>query len=425
MTDTTSQSEIDRKPIIKNLMIAGSGTGLAQLCMLFLAFILARFLSPNGYGLYAASYAICTLTSFLFNWGLDTWLLRQASIVSKAKDIVGIVITIKILFGVIWALLIVLFIPFFQPSTYFRSILFVCVIDVLCDGLFTAQISYLNSQKCYSSASICMNISRGGRLIFAIILIIIGVRNPIAFVISRAIATIVGLIVITIYAKPHGRFHVDQAIVNVFKDSIPYGFSDLLSAIYLQADVSILALVSGSSKAVGIYSPASGLINALFIIPNAGFYVFLPTVSQLIARNSAHIKSFINNIFVGFSLLGFILTLSVSCFGYTIILKLLGPAYQESGHLLVRLSPLLFMKSIEFGCTSVIVACGFQRYRLGPQIISAVINIILNILLIPNNGVWAVANNYLISEVVLFVGYLLIVWFWWKSYKPIRPIMSS
>jgi O-antigen/teichoic acid export membrane protein len=423
--DRSFISKFFKKPILRSLAVAGSGIGTAQLFMLISAFLLARFLSPAGFGLYTASYAICTLTAFLFNWGLDTWLLRQASIDNKPKFLVGTVISIKFSCGIIWAALIVIFLPMVQPATYLRPILFLCCIDVLCDGLFTVQIALLNAQKLFSPASIFMNLSRGGRLLFAIILILLGARDPDLFIIARLIATGIGLICLTIYTKPVIHPRLDRYTLQVFQDSIPFGFSDLLSAIYLQADVSILAIISGNRMAVGTYSPASGLINALFILPNAAFYVFLPTITQLINQGSLRFTSFILKMFGGYTGLGMLLTLGICFLGEPAIVFILGNAYQETGLLLVRLSPLLFMKSIEFGCTSLLVACGLQKSRLVPQILSATLNIILNVIYIPQYGVWAVANNYLISEVVLFLGYLWIALSWVHSYHPSRnqPIL--
>jgi O-antigen/teichoic acid export membrane protein len=405
-----------KKPILKSLAISGTGSGTAQLFMLISAFLLARFMSPDNFGLYTASYAICTLTAFFFNWGLDTWLLRQASIDSHPYDLIGTVMVIKGVFGICWAGLIIAFLPMIQPSTYIRPVLLLCSTDVLCDGLFTAQISFLNSQKRFPSASYFMNFSRGGRLLFAIIFILLGFRNPVYFVIARFSATLIGLVSLSINIKPRINLKIDANTIQIFRDSIPFGLSDLLSAIYLQADVSILALISGDRKAVGTYSPASGLINALFILPNAAYYVFLPNIAQLLSQGSSRFKSFTAKMFLGFIGLGAFLTIMVWWLGEPVIVLILGQAYQVTGRLIVRLSPLLFMKSIEFGCTSLMVACGLQKNRLMPQILSAVVNIILNVLLIPLYGVWAVANNYLISEVVLFLGYLWVASAWLKSY---------
>ncbi len=403
-------------PILKSLFISASGTGMAQLFMLVNQFLIARYLAPEGFGLYTASYAICTLTSFLFNWGLDTWLLRQASLEERPKEIAGGVIAIKLLFGVVWAALLIFLLPFIQPQTYLRPLIAVCVVDILCDGLFTAQIAFLNSQNRFSHATTFLNLSRGGRLLFAVLLLLFGARNPLFFAGARFSATLIGLFVLTLWARPVIHVRAFGNITRVFFSSIPYGISDLLTTIYLQADVSILAVITGSSKAVGIYSPASGLVNALFIIPNAAFYVFLPNLVRRLQNNTVKGTHFIEKMMIGFVALGIGMWVATRWLGQPVMVLVLGKAYAESGQLLALLSPLLFMKSVEFGCTSVIIATGLQKYRLFPQSISALMNIVLNVIFIPLYGVRSVANNYLISEVILFFGYLAIAIYWMIGY---------
>ena len=84
-----------KRPILKNLAISSVGAGIAQLFMLINAVFIARFLSPEGFGLYTASYAICSVTAFFFNLGLDTWLLREASISNQPINLVGTALKIK------------------------------------------------------------------------------------------------------------------------------------------------------------------------------------------------------------------------------------------------------------------------------------------------------------------------------------------
>ncbi len=413
------------KPILKNLAISGLGSGFAQFCMLVNALLLARILSPEGFGLYTASYAICSVTAFIFNLGLDTWLLRQSSASGRSNSIVGTVLSIKAGFGIVWGILLFTLLPLIQSQTYIRYILAISIADTLSDGFFTSQISFLNSQHRFQASSFFLSFSRGGRLLLAIILVVMGFSNPQEYMLARWAATLISLIGITIYSKPKFIWNVFQSIIPVFKESIPYWFSDFLSAVYLSADVSLLAIISGDRKAVGTYSPASGIINALFILPSAAYFVFLPNYVRLKERLPLQISLFTRKMFLGFTGLGVVLWVVMGAFSKPILLLILGPAYNVAGDLLVRLSPLLFMKSIEFGCVVLLVANGWQKFRLGPQIASAATNVILNIIFIPYYGVWAVTNIYIISEVILFIGYLWYALKWLRLDSRIKVVVRD
>lgn len=385
--------------------------------MVVYALLLARFLSPAGYGLFIGSYAIANVTAFLFNWGLDTWLLRETVTKGSGNQITGSVIFIKVCFGIVWAGLLVFLLPIVQPQVYVRSFLSICVLDVLGEGLFSAQISLLNAKKTFHRASSLLLISRGGRLAGAIGLILFGLRDPLVFTLARWIATLIALTSALYITRPVFKFNKLVYYYRTIQSSLAFGLSDLLSTIYIQADISILALIKGNRDLIGAYSPATGLISALFIIPNAVYLVILPYIIKAANEQNRKLRYIFRNSFLGFTGLGLILMLSIWLIGRPVTLFILGPAYKTTGDLMIILSPIIFMKSIEFFCADFIIADGLQKLRLIPQILSASLNVILNIIFIPIWGVWAVAYVYVLSELILVLGYLWIVFRSWQELK--------
>jgi O-antigen/teichoic acid export membrane protein len=87
---------------------------------------------------------------------------------------------------------------------------------------------------------------------------------------------------------------------------------------------------------------------------------------------------------------------------------LLGEEYRLSGEFLLGLSPILLFKSLEFGFATIIVAAKAQRSRLVPQVLAAVLNLLLNLILIPLIAANGAVIAYLVTEVVLLVSYGII-----------------
>ena len=142
------------------------------------------------------------------------------------------------------------------------------------------------------------------------------------------------------------------------------------------------------------------------MIPNSLYSLYIPIYSKKFSNiKTYNTKREIIKIISLFLSIGLILFLFVSIFGELIIINILGNSYLETGNFIVILSPILLIKSIEYGLAIIIVAMGFQRKRLIPQFIVASMNIIGNIILIPEWGVVAVAWVYVISEFFLMVGY--------------------
>jgi O-antigen/teichoic acid export membrane protein len=81
------------------------------------------------------------------------------------------------------------------------------------------------------------------------------------------------------------------------------------------------------------------------------------------------------------------------------------------------MSPLLFFKSLGFGWAAFLVATGRQNQRLVPQVVSAVLNVGLNLWLIPRLGIPGVALIYMVSEIVLTIGYGFLVY---RGFNPVK-----
>jgi O-antigen/teichoic acid export membrane protein len=158
--------------------------------------------------------------------------------------------------------------------------------------------------------------------------------------------------------------------------------------------------------AVGLYSPASGIIHALFVIPNAMFSVMVPVMTRLGANSIERFRTSLRVLFLSFFALGGVMWLAVGVLGKWVMLWLLGDEYQFSGYLLTILSSILFLKSINFACATMLVSVGLQQKRILYQLISAVFNIIANIIVIPIYGVTGVAWVYVVSEFIISIGYL-------------------
>jgi O-antigen/teichoic acid export membrane protein len=392
--------------VLRNIAFLSGGSAFAQVLTAVNAILLARFLSPEGYGLFISAYAAAGLTSFLFNWGLDTWLLRQASISQQPRNLLGSVIAIKTGFGFVWVLGLLIILPQIRPDLFIKALLLVSALDIWCDGLFNAGTASLNAQKRVSIVSMLLLLSRGTRLLGTIILIFLGASLPVIFATGRLAGTLIALIIVIFILKPTFITGLVSDAVRIFRDSIPYGLSDLLATIYLQADVTLLAIIAGSKVAVGLYSPASSLVNALFIIPAAIYAVMIPVLTRLLESNRLDFHRHVRFMYAGFIALGLLMWLGIGFGGGFLVNLLLGPSYSTTGRLLVILSPILLLKAVSFASAAVLVAVGWQKYRLTPQAISAIANVILNLYFIPQFGVVGVASVYVVSEIVLTTGYI-------------------
>ncbi len=379
-------------------------TALAQLMVMLFSLLLARYFGPEISGGYTSVFAISSLTAIAFNLGLDTWLLREGALSQDLRKTFSNVLLTKAAAGMVWAVLLFVIATNLRPDLYPMGLLAVCILDVWFDSIFVSSLAVFNIERKIRQYSLLILLSRGLKLLGLIVLILIGNRNILMFAGWRALCSLVFAFTAVVILKPGLGDHSLSNIKQILSQTRSFAISDLLATVYMQADVVILSNIKGK-VATGVYSPALSLINALFVIPNAVYTYFIPSLSRWFKNNTDKFVDLAKKAILLLSAIGIIMSLSIALLGKPATALLLGEDYAVSGDLMVRLSPILLLKCLEFGFAAIIVAANKQKSRLIPQAMAAIVNVGLNLVLIPRLAEFGAAAVYLTTEVILFVSY--------------------
>jgi O-antigen/teichoic acid export membrane protein len=175
----------------------------------------------------------------------------------------------------------------------------------------------------------------------------------------------------------------------------------------MRVDVLIAAFFLGE-RAVGLYSPAVGIVNALFLLPATVYAVVVPVLSNLFETNIKQAwrtaKRAIGLLFV----IGIGMSLALSV-GARVLISLLGASFAGSREVLQILSIILALHSLSYGMAAIVVVANQQRRRVVVQAVVVSINAILNLLIVRWAGIRGVAVVYVLTEVVLLIGYARLV----------------
>jgi len=318
------------------------------------------------------------------------------------------VLSLKASIGLIWAGLLIGLAPSLRPDLFGFGLLALCVADVWFDSLLITMLAVLNIKRDITAYSVSILLLRGLKLIVLLVMIAVGSRS--VMLIAGLRAAIAGGLAVAVFLmlRLDFRFARRQESLRMLRDSRAYTYSEFFSVIYMQADINLLTLLQGKVMA-GIYSPALSVINALFIIPSSVYTFSIPTLARTYHEMPQRLPAAARQLLVGITLMGIVLFAGVGILGDDLVRLLLGSEYETTGQLITLLSPVLLLKCLEFGLASLIVALNKQKERIFPQMIAAAMNVGLNLWLIPLYGVFGAARVYVISEVVLFLGYGIIV----------------
>lgn len=184
--------------------------------------------------------------------------------------------------------------------------------------------------------------------------------------------------------------------------------STLAIELYSKVDTTMLGIMCNEST-VGYYTNSVKVINALLVAMTAVTAVFLPRLSLFYKENKKEYNKLVNE---GVKILLF-LSLPL-CIGLIIVSDdfvnvIFGSAFSAASMALRILSPLIIIKGIgDLLNYQVIISAGKEKFFLITNSSAAVLNIILNYLLIPVYQQDGAAIASVISELVVNVGMFIV-----------------
>ena len=412
---------------LKSVSTVWSGTIFGAFLAFVLQVFLAREFSPEGYGLFSAAFASITLITPLAAFGVHQFLLRifgkegweAFRWVLKSFNFVLIGCFIVSFIILLWA--------FFGPHDQLFSLLLIIMIPlVFGHSVFLLVSTKLQLEERFSMLALWTPFPHFLR--FFLVFIFFLVSNwvlelstvAIAFSLSSVILLFVGLLQLRsmrfgkIDLKGHDGPKVDQGqknldehinLMKIFQNTWPYGVNTILYLIFFQSDVILLEYISGS-KSAGIYNVAFTILMGVYLLPSVIYQqILMPKIHRWVNRDSI---KFFNLQKAGYKymlFLGLLVGGSLFFIAPILIPFIFGNIYAESSNILLILS---FAVPIKFLSTS--IGAPFYTERGMKSNVrfmgyAALLNIGLNIILIPYFFEYGAAFATLISEVFLLFLY--------------------
>lgn len=402
-----------RQRVLVNIGTLFTGTAVARVLSALGLMLIARQLGPSGFGQFAAVLTLSKLTSVLFSWGLDTWLLRNGRNSNNSlAEISSICLVLKIGLGIVWFILLILISFILDQDVFPQSLLILCAFSVWLEELAFTGWNAFKTALLNNITSWLIIGSQGLFFIITVSLIPLEIQNVQTYMMGRLIAALVSTIITIIFVNRVIGLQFPKLPVSfVLRDTIPFGISEGLAIIYGQIDIIIIGYWLGKT-AVGFYAPAIALMSTLFMIPRAIYEVMLPITSELYVKEPQSLTQHAYKIVLVSSGLGIVMGIGMTIIARPLVWLVYGPTYETSGHILTILSPILVLKSLSFGLATVLAAVGWQNRRVIVQLLAATLNIGLNIYVINTYEIIGVAYVYIFTETILVIGYMFYLLYW-------------
>lgn len=203
---------------------------------------------------------------------------------------------------------------------------------------------------------------------------------------------------------PKLQFKFDKAkIIKLFKSSIPYAFVILAMTIYSRSDIIILErILPEGTKQAGIYAAGYRILDALNMIGYLSGTLLLPMFARLL-KSSEELKKLYMLSFNLLMVFTLIVTISLFFYRQEIMTLLYKNANAEWGDTFGLLLFSFIGTTLAYVSGCHLMACGKVTKMLRVFIIAIVINVGLNLILIPIFHVRAAAFVAAITQILILL----------------------
>jgi O-antigen/teichoic acid export membrane protein len=373
----------------------------------------ARYLGPEKFGLFSYALAFVSIFQGIAKLGLDEIVVRDLVQEPEKRDVyLGTSFWLKLLGGVITFIIIViiLFIQsiFTSNSSPFTSHFFTetnIYILIIAFGIIFQSFEVIDFYYQATVQAKYISIRRIIQLILSsiikICLVLIG-ADLILFVLVSLFdiisLSIMGWLIYRSQGLSNFVRYFDIGIgKKLLRDSLPLLLSSIAVSIYMRIDQVMIKNMLGDRE-VGLYSAAMRLVEVWYFIPMIITQsVFPAIVSRYNDKQEFYRRLVILSAVMGY--LGLFLSIILSLSSYFIIKILYGEKFLDSASVLSILSFIIFI-SFWMSGVSKRQAIDMQKFALFATILSAISNIILNLIFIPLYGVEGAAIVSVLNQFI-------------------------
>lgn len=367
----------------------------------------ARYLGPETFGLLAYSNSLVALFLPIAMIGLNDIIVKElvnAQDKTEISKILGTAFIMKLLFGLISFVLLVLFVLLNKDFSEIRLLILIFSSFLIFQSLEVFDF-YFQSQVKSKFVVYARIIAVSVASILKIILI--NINAPVHYF---AIVIILEFLITHLFTFIYFNKNNIEILVSNFdknyvlsllKRSWPLFLSGMMYIIYVKIDQIMVKEILGANAA-GLYAVSISLSEVWYFIPNIIAASFFPAILHYKSKEQKIYYKRITNLYGLLFWLAITISIFTTFFGEWIIETLYGTSYLKS----YKILSIYIWSNVFFFFTTIsskwLIAEGLYMHSFYRNILGAILNIVLNFILINKFGLTGAAISTLISYA--FVG---------------------
>ncbi len=413
-----SSKGVGRAIAVNTIWMVGGKIATTFLSLVVTA-LLARSLGVYHYGEFITAFAFMAFFGVIADFGFFQILVREvAKNPEREPEITGNVFALRTLFAVVVYGAGAMLAWFFPYSQEVRLGIMVLALASFFLSINTTLIGVFQAHHQMFKAVAGDAISR----IVLLVTIYLAVQSHwslVGLLSLYVVANVVNLLITMLFIRRLVplRFRFDwPAWRELFAEAWPLGVVTMLGIIYYRIDTVILSLLRSPAD-VGIYGAPYKMLDLLIVVPSIFMGNVFPAITRLLQTDKARVSWLIQAAFDTLMIVGFGMVAGLVVVAPAVIRLVAGPEFTTTttigfmGHpitsveILILLSVALIPIFLGNLWGPIVIALGNQRSLIKPGVYAVVLNVLLNLVLIPRGSYLAAAIVTIITEV-----YIAIVW---------------
>jgi len=392
--------------VLRGFAVLSAATVLIRLIGLVAITLFARKAGPQTFGTYSFALALAAFAVGVpTNFGIGTLGIRKiARDPGDAGKVVGEALAVQAIIAVVAVGLLVALVPLLStdgelvalaPLVALYYVAYSMTVDWALQGL----------QRLRSVAVVRL----AGQVLYGVVTPLILVRGPTGAVRYAAAfaagATLTAIVAFVMVRRAVGPIRVSWTIAPLWdlaKRAAPLGFSVVMLQVYWSMDQVLLGVLADKTQ-VGQYAAAAKLPSVLSGFVAIWVSAIYPHASKLFRHDPDTLRRQLGS-FTSLSVVAALpLAAGSAIVGRAVMTSWFGPAYRQAGTPFAILMAASAIVVVAINYTSLAMAAGQERSFAVSVAVASIINVLLNLLLIPPYGAIGAAISTVAAELVVFL----------------------
>ena len=371
---------------------------------LFVGIWAARYLGPEQFGLFSYAQAFVGLFAAIAGLGLDGIIVRElVKNPSKQAVLLGTAFYLKL----IGALLVLLALAGTVTLSHQDSLTTWLIFIIASSTVFQSfnVVDFFFQAKVLSKYVVYANIISLLISSFVNIGLILTSASLIAFAWVVLFDSVILMLGFVYYFQRHAKLNIKRlnfskaTAINLLKDSWPLILSGLVISIYMKVD-QIMIKEMLDAEAVGQYVAAVRLSEAWYFIPMVIASSLFPAIINAKKVSEEFYYAQLQKLYDLMVWIAIAIALPMTFLSDWVIDLLYGVQYDQSGAILMIHIWVAVFVFLGVASSRWFIVENLQKYSLYRTLAGALINVMLNYILIPIYGIYGAAYATLASQVV-------------------------